>query len=70
MLMPESYFFENFGNFRDVGGMLTPYGRTAYRRVFRSATLCGASKEEMDYLSSLGIKTIIDLREDDDRRDK
>ena len=56
--------FQNIENFRDLGGYETNYGETRFGVIYRSATLCNASKEDMDKLAELGIKTILDLRED------
>ena len=56
-------------NFRDLGGLSTADGRQVRSgRVFRSAGLCTATREDVDVLRDrLGIRTIIDLRTDHER---
>ena len=61
--MPNIYEFENIENFRDLGGYKASYGLTEPGIVFRSATPVYASKDEIDKIVSLGIKSVIDLRE-------
>lgn len=56
--------FQKIENFRDLGGYETRYGETQFGVIYRSATLCNATKEDIEKLASLGIKTILDLRED------
>ncbi len=50
-------------NFRDVGGHETRRGgRVRTGRVFRSGHLAGATPEDLEALTRLGIRTVIDLR--------
>ncbi len=50
-------------NFRDLGGYATADGRTVkWGKVFRSGVMDGLTDADYDYLSSLGIKTVCDLR--------
>ena len=56
--------FEKIENFRDLGGYESNYGETRFGVVYRSATLAYATKKDIEKLASLGIKTILDLRED------
>ncbi len=61
--MPNIHYFETLENFRDLGGYHASYGETAPGVIYRSATLAYASKEDVDAIAALGIKTVIDLRE-------
>lgn len=61
------YCLEGIENFRDVGGYETPYGETAYGVIYRSGSLFGATEKDLLTIKSLQIKTIIDLRSDDDK---
>ncbi|KMQ52927.1 putative protein-tyrosine-phosphatase [Chitinispirillum alkaliphilum] len=59
----ESYGLTSVLNFRDLGGCQTEDGQRVKRGVlFRSASLDSASKKDLLKLSSLGIRTICDLR--------
>jgi protein-tyrosine phosphatase len=58
-------------NFRDFGGYRARNGSMVKRgMLFRSASLAGASDEELEKIFSLGIKTICDLRTDRERAGK
>ncbi|MEO0815825.1 MAG: tyrosine-protein phosphatase [Pseudomonadota bacterium] len=55
-------------NFRDLGGYKTEDGRTVkWGRVYRSGTMNSLTDADYDYLSGLGIKTVCDFREADER---
>ncbi len=55
-------------NFRDLGGYETEDGRSVkWGRVFRSGTMHSLTDGDYDYLSDLGIKTVCDFREADER---
>lgn len=56
--------FQKIENFRDLGGYESFYGETSYGVIYRSATLCYATKDDVEKIASLGIKSILDLRED------
>ena len=56
--------FESIENFRDLGGYPCDYGETSFGVIYRSATLAYASEKDMGRLAEIGIKTVIDLRED------
>ncbi|MCF0113560.1 MAG: tyrosine-protein phosphatase, partial [Bacilli bacterium] len=60
--------FENIENFRDLGGYESRFGYTEFGVIYRSATLAYASKRDVKKLLQLGIKTVIDLREDSVKR--
>lgn len=61
--MIRNIHFDNIDNFRDLGGYETPYGHTHYGVIFRSASLSEASDDDIEKIAKLGIKTIIDLRD-------
>ncbi len=65
---------EAIQNFRDVGGCRTVDGLLVRRGLlYRSASLALASRADLEELSSLGIRTICDLRtyeERDEARDR
>lgn len=56
--------FDNIENFRDLGGYPCSYGETSFGVIYRSATLGHASAEDVERMAEVGIKTVIDLRED------
>ncbi len=50
-------------NFRDLGGYKTVDSKTIrWGKLFRSDDLSKLNKEDIDYLTSLGLKTIVDFR--------
>ncbi|MBL6750035.1 MAG: tyrosine-protein phosphatase [Nevskia sp.] len=56
-------------NFRDIGGYRTADGRTtAWRRLFRSDSLSELTAEDVAAVDALGLRTICDLRHDNERR--
>ncbi len=68
--MPRSINFETIENFRDLGGYECRYGETSFGVLYRSATLCEASPNDLEKIKKLGIKTVIDLREDNTKKTK
>ncbi len=55
--------FKGTSNFRDIGGYKTKDGRRVKWNIFyRSDELAGLKEEDIEYLKSLGIKTILDYR--------
>lgn len=56
---------QNVENFRDLGGYACDYGVTEFGVVYRSATIAYANEADKKKIRELGIKTIIDLREDE-----
>lgn len=55
--------FKGTSNFRDIGGYKTRDGRRIKWNIFyRSDELAGLTEEDIEYLKSLGIKTILDYR--------
>ncbi len=63
--MPRRINFESIENFRDLGGYECRYGETSFGVIYRSASLSYATQNDVDKIASLGIKTIIDLRDDE-----
>ncbi|GEM_PF-436411 len=61
--MIRNLHFEGIENFRDLGGYETPYGHTHSGVIYRSGSLTNATDADLDKMVSLGIKTIIDLRD-------
>lgn len=57
--------FEKIMNFRNLGGYECTYGETAFGVLYRSGRLFGASVSDINKLYSLGLKTIIDIRDDE-----
>jgi protein-tyrosine phosphatase len=55
--------FEKIENFRDLGGYASSYGATEFGVFYRSGSLSDATVADVDKMASLGIKTIIDLRD-------
>ena len=53
-------------NFRDVGGLAAGGGRTRSGVLFRSGNLAHLESTGRSALSDLGIRRVIDLREDDE----
>jgi protein-tyrosine phosphatase len=54
---------EGVPNFRDLGGYETSDGRVVrYGKVFRSSMLGAATDDDLAVMTSLGIRTVIDLR--------
>ena len=58
---------EGGSNFRDLGGYRTADGQTVARgMLFRSGAMTGLTDADMAYLDGFGIKTIVDLRSDEE----
>ena len=56
-----------YANFRDLGGHSTPSGPVKHREVYRSDTLSHVDDAEVEHLvERLGIRTIIDLRHENE----
>ena len=55
-------------NFRDLGGYTTPEGkRVRWGRLFRSGQMSNLTAADYQYLSSLGIQVVCDLRSTEER---
>lgn len=61
------YLFEGIENFRDLGGYETPYGETSSDVLFRSGRLFDATEKDLQKIKRIGIRSIIDLRNDEDK---
>jgi protein-tyrosine phosphatase len=58
-----NYDHPNLFNFRDLGGYATGTGRTTrWRRLFRSDSLSRIDPADASSFTSLGVRTVIDLR--------
>jgi protein-tyrosine phosphatase len=56
-------------NFRDLGGYRTDDARQVrWGRIYRSGVMSGLTATDRDYLSSLGIEVICDLRSNQERK--
>ena len=59
--------FENAANFREIGGYRTSSGQqVAWGRFFRSTHLGRLNDADRDKLTRMGLRTVCDLREDDE----
>lgn len=68
--LPIKLDFEGAHNFRDMGGYPTADGRSVRRgRLFRSDHLGRLTDADQLLLGELGIRTVIDLRRDSERRE-
>lgn len=57
------YMFEHIYQFRDIGGYRTvDEHTTVYNRFFRSSALFGITSDDQRQVYDLGVRTIIDLR--------
>jgi protein-tyrosine phosphatase len=60
---------ESINNFRDFGGYRTQNGKCLKKGLlYRSGDLSNATDADLEYISSLGIKTVCDLRSEGERR--
>lgn len=63
------FVFEGVQNFRDLGGYRTVDGGvTAWGRLYRSAVLSRPSTTDRERLAALGLRTVLDLRTEGERR--
>lgn len=55
-------------NFRDLGGYKNIHGQsTTWGRLFRSDDLMTLTRQDLDYLSSIPIRTVVDFRTEPER---
>lgn len=58
-------------NFRDLGGYRTRDGREVkWGKFYRSGVLANLTDNDYDYLESRGIKTVVDFRSSEERRNE
>jgi len=63
--------FDQCWNFRDIGGYPTSDGHSvAWKRYFRSGALEDMHEADREWLRSLGVRTIVDLRRPEETRDR
>ena len=60
------YLTNSIENMRDLGGYTSKYGKIKYGKIVRSNVPTNLNTNELAYLKSIGIKTIIDLRSKDE----
>ncbi|MDR0712331.1 MAG: tyrosine-protein phosphatase [Prevotellaceae bacterium] len=61
---------EKAPNFRDLGGYTSgdDEKQTVWRKIFRSQALASLNDSDVEKLRELGVKTVIDFRDDDEVR--
>lgn len=60
-------FLEGAPNFRDLGGYTTSdHKQTVWRKLFRSQTMAQLTDNDLAQLRKIGVKTVIDFRDDDE----
>ena len=67
--MPHHIEFEAIENFRDLGGYDSSYGMTEHGVFYRSATLAFATENDRNKMAEIGIKTILDLRDEKSKKE-
>jgi protein-tyrosine phosphatase len=60
---------EKVENFRDLGGYAASYGETSFGVVYRSGTLADATPKDVDAIASLGIKSVLDIRSEAEKKE-
>jgi protein-tyrosine phosphatase len=60
--------FRKIENFRDLGGYAARYGETQFGVVYRSGTLADAIQEDVDKMAALGIRSILDIRSEGEKK--
>lgn len=64
---PRTDIMEGATNFRDLGGYASANGKQiVWGKVFRSQTLAQLSDRDVEKMRELGIKTVIDFRDDNE----
>ena len=64
----QGYKFAGISNFRDFGGYETSVGRRVVRgQLFRAAHFNQATDADVQFLNTLGVKFMVDLRHADER---
>lgn len=60
------YFIKSIENMRDIGGYLVENRRLPYGKIIRSNLPDKITKSDLDNLERMGVKTVIDLRSEDE----
>lgn len=60
--------FEKIENFRDLGGYSANYGETEFGVIYRSGSLSDATADDLKRIHEIGIKSVIDLRDQSNPR--
>lgn len=60
------YFIKSIENMRDIGGYLVENRRLPYGKIIRSNLPDKITKNDLDNLERMGVKTVIDLRNEDE----
>lgn len=60
------YFIKSIENMRDIGGYLVENRRLPYGKIIRSNLPDKITKNDLDNLERMGVKTVIDLRSEDE----
>ncbi len=61
---------EGGSNFRDLGGYKTNTGKSVkWGKVFRSDEMCNLTQSDLDYLSKIPLRTIVDFRSEKEIED-
>lgn len=59
-------YLQNIANARDLGGIVTPYGKIKPRRLLRSGHVASPTQSDIETLKALGLQRIIDLRTEEE----
>lgn len=69
--LPHVFQMKNIKNFRELGEYKTKNGKTLKKNVlYRSGNFSKLKKEEYKKFNALNIKTLIDFRSDEERKEK
>lgn len=53
---------QRVANARDLGGIVTPYGKIRFNRLIRSGHVASPTQNDVQVLKAIGVRRIIDLR--------
>lgn len=60
--MTQSFSFEAIRNFRDLGGLRAGGRKVKHKLVFRSGSLSEATDRDLNIITELNLRTVVDLR--------